>query len=300
MLERHHLSIIREIHRRGSLTAAADQLCLTQSAVSHSIKRLEQQLGTALWIKSGRRLQFTQAGRYLLQMAERVLPQFENAEAQVQRFAEGQRGTLRIGMECHPCYQWLLQVVAPFLKTWPDVDVDVKQKFQFGGMGALFSFDIDLLVTPDPLYKAGISYLPVFDYELVLVVGREHKLAGESWIEPEQLVDQVLYTYPVESGRLDIFNQFLTPAQCSPRQHKHIETTEIMLQMVAAERGVAVLPKWLAEQYAEEMPICTVALGAEGIDKTINVAVRDSDLEIPYLQGFVEMARSAAVLRGTT
>ena len=172
MLERHHLSIIREIHRRGSLTAAADQLCLTQSAVSHSIKRLEQQLGTALWIKSGRRLQFTQAGHYLLQMAERVLPQFENAEAQVQRFAEGQRGTLRIGMECHPCYQWLLQVVAPFLKTWPDVDVDVKQKFQFGGMGALFSFDIDLLVTPDPLYKAGISYLPVFDYELVLVVGR--------------------------------------------------------------------------------------------------------------------------------
>ena len=94
------------------------------------------------------------------------------------RCARGTRGTLRIGMECHPCYQWLLKVVAPYLPQWPDVDVDVKQKFRFGGIGALVDHEIDLLVTPDPVPQPGLRFEPVFDYEQVLVVPRTHPLAA--------------------------------------------------------------------------------------------------------------------------
>src|SRR5690606_4816868 len=151
-------------------------------------------------------------------------------------FAQGQRGTLRIGMECHPCYQWLLKVVEPSLQKWPAVDVDVKQKFQFGGIGALFGYDIDVLVTPDPLYKPGLLFQPVFDYEQVLVVATGHPIASLDHVLPEQLGDETLITYPVEIERLDIYNQFLLPANRSPKKHKEIETTDIMLQMVAAGR----------------------------------------------------------------
>ena len=153
MLERIHLAIVQEVEKQGSLTAAANVLCLTQSALSHAMKKLEQQLGTDIWLREGRRLRLTQAGQYVLGLANRVLPQLAQAEERLQQFAQGERGTLRIGMECHPCYQWLLTVVSPYLAAWPDVDVDVKQKFQFGGIGALFAYEIDLLVTPDPLYK---------------------------------------------------------------------------------------------------------------------------------------------------
>jgi len=170
MLERIHLAIIREVDRQGSLTSAANTLCLTQSALSHSIKKLEQQLETAIWLREGRTLRPTQAGEYLLAVANRVLPQLSLAEEQLRQFAQGERGTLRIGMECHPCYQWLLKVVSPYLEEWPDVDVDVKQKFQFGGIGALFGYEIEILVTPDPLYRPGLHFEPVFDYEQVLVV----------------------------------------------------------------------------------------------------------------------------------
>ena len=140
MLDRIHLAIVQEVERQGSLTAAAAELHLTQSALSHSIKKLEQQLGTDIWIREGRSLRPTQAGHYLLAVAKRVLPQLDQAEERLGQFARGQRGTLRIGMECHPCYQWLLKVVSPYLAAWPDVDVDVKQKFQFGGIGALFGY----------------------------------------------------------------------------------------------------------------------------------------------------------------
>jgi len=293
MIERIHLSLIREVDRRGSLTAAADVLCLTQSALSHTVKKLEQQLGTPVWTREGRALRLTQAGRYLLALAERVLPQLEHAERLMHEYARGERGTLRIGMECHPCYQWLLKVVDPYLAAWPEVDVDVKQRFQFGGLKALHGYEIDLLVTPDPLFKPGLRFVPVFDYEQVLVVGSGHPLAGRSHAEPADLSDDVLITYPVDVERLDIYNQFFLPAGCAPRQRKTIETTDIMLQMVASGRGVAALPRWLVDEYAGRMAVSPVRLGQEGVFKQIFLGTREVDAGTAYLEAFVEIARQA-------
>ena len=293
MIERIHLSIIREVDRRGSLTAAADVLCLSQSALSHTVKKLEQGLGTPVWTREGRSLRLTQAGRSLLALAERILPQLEHAEGQMREYARGERGLLRIGMECHPCYQWLLKVVEPYLAAWPEVDVDVKQRFQFGGLKALFGYEIDLLVTPDPLFKPGLSFVPVFDYEQVLVVASSHPLAGRTHAVPRDLSGEVLITYPVDIERLDIYNQFFLPAGCAPRERKAIETTDIMLQMVASGRGVTALPKWLVTDYAPQLNLRTLRLGPDGIRKHIYVGVRESERGIDYLQSFIAMARQA-------
>lgn len=294
MLERIHLAVVQEVEKQGSLTAAAEVLCVTQSALSHSMKKLEQQLGTDIWLREGRGLRLTQAGQYLLAVAGRVLPQLDQAEDQLHQFAKGERGSLRIGMECHPCYQWLLKVVSPYLAAWPDVDVDVKQKFQFGGIGALFGHEIDLLVTPDPLYKPGLRYEPVFDYEQVLVVARGHALAEVPYVKPRQLTQEVLITYPVETDRLDIYNQFLQPAGITPRRHKTIETTDIMLQMVASGRGVAALPRWLVQEYAAKVDVVPVRLGPRGIAKQIFLGAREADGQTDYLQAFIELARQRA------
>jgi LysR family transcriptional regulator for metE and metH len=296
MLERTHLAIVQAVDKHGSLTAAAEILCVTQSALSHSMKKLEQQLGADIWLREGRSLRLTQAGQYLLAVANRVLPQLALAEERLGQYAQGERGSLRIGMECHPCYQWLLKVVSPYLARWPDVDVDVKQKFQFGGIGALFGYEIDLLVTPDPLYKPGLRFEPVFDYEQVLVVNGEHPLANAEYVKPDQLTREVLITYPVETDRLDIYNQFLMPAGVTPRRHKVIETTDIMLQMVESGRGVSALPRWLVEEYADKMNVVPVRLGRKGIAKQIFLGARETDTEIDYLKAFVDLARKPAVV----
>ncbi len=96
-------------------------------------------------------------------------------------------------------------------------------EFQFGGIGALFGYEIDLLVTPDPLLKPGLKFIPVFDYEQVLVVARNHALAKVDYVKPRQLSQEVLISYPVPFERLDIYNQFLLPAGITPRRHKAIE-----------------------------------------------------------------------------
>lgn len=290
-LERVHLQLLREVQRKGSLTAAARALGLTQSALSHTVKKLEQQLGTDVWQREGRGLRLTPAGSYLLSLAERLLPQLEHAEQVLGQMARGERGTLRIGMECHPCYQWLLAIVEPFLQKFPDVDLDVKQKFQFGGIGALFAHEIDLLVTPDPLRKNGLSFEPVFDYEQVLVVGKEHPLARRTHVVPTDLERETLITYPVGIERLDVYSQFLLPAGASPRRHQVIETTDIMLQMVSSGRGVAALPGWLVAEYGSKLRVVPVRLGRSGIKKQIFLGVRATDVDIGYIAGFRKLAR---------
>ncbi len=295
-IERVHLEIIRAVHELGSVTAAAESLYVTQPALSHSIRKLEDALKLRIWTREGRSLQLTQGGEYLLSVAKRLLPQFERAEQQLQRFAQGERGTMRIGMECHPCYQWLLKVAAPFLDAWPGVDLDVIQKFQFGGIDALFGHDIDVLVTPDPLKKQGLTFEPVFDYEQVLVVSKAHPLRNATYVEPEQLVDETLITYPVSIDRLDVFNRFLTPAGVIPKRHKLIETTDIMLQMVACGRGVAALPRWLVMEQKPRFELFPIRLGKKGVAKQIYLGLRKEDAKVDYMKAFVEIARSSKAI----
>lgn len=292
MIERAHLEILREIERRKTLTKAAASLHLSQSALSHAIRKLELQTGTTIWQKKGRNLHFTDAGRFLLDLANRVLPQFEYAEETFLRFAAGKKGLLRIGMECHPCYQWLLQVVHPYLQMWPEVDMDIKKKFQFDGINALIDNEIDLLITPDYFDDDSLQFTPVFSYEMMLVIPRNHPIADRNFVTPEELQGETLLTYPVEHDRLDIFRYFLQPANCNPAVHRVMEDGDIMIQMVAAGRGITTLPNWLVHSYLETLPLKVLRLGRSGLQKKLYTVIRKEDLTVDYIAAFIRNAEA--------
>jgi LysR family transcriptional regulator for metE and metH len=291
MIDRQHLAILREMDRLGSLTAASQKLNLTQSALSHTIRKLEERAGVSLWEKDGRGLRLTQAGNYLLILAQRILPQIEQADRVLLDFSQGQRGSLRAGMECHPCQQWLMKVISPYLKAWPEVDLDLRTAFRFGGIGALLGHEIDLLITPDPLDLPGIHYRKIFDYQLVLAVPENHPIGDVA--APIDLSNEVLITYPVSPERLDIFTRFLVPQNCLPKRHRTVETTDIMLQLVAAGRGVSSVPDWLLKEQGADMPIRPVRLG-DGLDMALYIGVRKGEEKISYIQGFLELAAEVA------
>ncbi len=288
MLDRQHLSILHEVDRLGSLTAAAERLNVSQSALSHTIRKLEERCGVAMWEKDGRNLRLTEAGRYIVRLAQRVLPQIERAEGVLSDYRRGKRGFLKIGMECHPCHQWLMGVTRPYLLDWPDVDLDLTTSFAFGGVAAVSGYEIDILITPDPIEAPGIHYLPVFDYELVLAVPADHPLAKKRHAEPADLVEETLFTYPVPAERLDVFTQFLVPADSRPRHHRSVETTEMMLQLVGAGRGVSAVPNWLVHREAAALGVRPVRMGKTGIQKSIHLGLRDGDDTVDFIAGFLE------------
>lgn len=291
MIESRHLSILREIQRQGSVTSAAKKLNVSQPALSHTVRKLEDYYGIKIWIKKGRSLHFTQAGQYLLSMAERVLPQFEEAESVLEKLATGKKGSLRAGMECHPCEAWLMLVIAPYLSDWPDVNFEVRTAFRFDGVSALLNHEIDMLITPDPVVHSDLLFTPVFDYELVLVVNNEHPLAKKRTLAPQDLLDENLISIPVSIDRLDIYTRFLIPAGCKPSNHTTAETTELILQLVAAKRGVAVLPDWLIKEEGRKLPLNMLKIGSEGLYKSINLGVRKGEEDIDFIKGFISQAQ---------
>lgn len=291
MIELTHLRIMLALHNNGTLTEAANALCLSQSALSHQIRHLEKKLEIKLWQREGRRLRLTQAGELLLQVAQQVLPVISQTELTLKAYAEGRKGILRIGVECYPCYEWLTGVIADFLLDMPEVDVDIAHQFQFSGLEGLLNHHFDVLVTPDTISNKLLYYAPLFDYQLVLLVANSHTLAEVSQIKPEMLATEVLLTFPVPVERLDIFTQFLIPASVIPAQHKKIESIDIMLQMVAYNRGICVLPEWLADNYCQKLSVKKIRLGQDGVNKTLFAGMHRTDTDVPYIRQFVSLGQ---------
>lgn len=291
MIELTHLRIMLALHNNGTLTEAANALCLSQSALSHQIRYLEKKLEIKLWQREGRRLRLTQAGELLLQVAQQVLPVMSQTELTLKAYAEGRKGILRIGVECYPCYEWLTGVIADFLLKMPEVDVDIAHQFQFSGLEGLLNHHFDVLVTPDTISNKLLYYASLFDYQLVLLVANNHPLAETPQIKPEMLATEVLLTFPVPVERLDIFTRFLIPASVIPAQHKQIESIDIMLQMVAYNRGVCVLPEWLADNYCQKLSVKKIRLGQDGVNKTLFAGMHKTDIDIPYIRRFVSLGQ---------
>ncbi len=293
MIEPSHLKIMLALHEKGTLTQAADSLCLTQSALSHQIRYLEKKLEVKLWQRCGRRLRLTAAGELLLQTAYQVLPALSQTENAIKALADGQQGLLRIGVECFPCHEWLTKVVAKFLTELPNIDIDIIRQFQFSGLEGLKNHHVDLLITPDINEQKEILNIPLFQYQQVLVVANQHPLAQYSHIQAKQLSDQQLLTFPIEQQRLDIFKRFLWPANVQPKTHKKIESLALMLQLVEHQRGVCVLPLWLAEAYQQQFNISLLTIGEQGIYSTLYATIKEQDQQVSYLQSFVELAKQS-------
>lgn len=294
MIEHSHLTIIEALHTHGTLTEAANTLCLSQSALSHQIGYLEKKLGVALWKREGRNLRLTQAGMLLLEVAQQILPVLAQAEKKLTAYREGRQGILRIGVECYPCFEWLTGIIGAFMQSLPDIDVDIIQKFQFTGLEGLQNYHIDVLITPDLIKKENITYETLTEYQLVLVVSIDHPLAGIEKLTPEQLSNEVLLTFPVPQERLDILTYFLAPAHSVPKMLKPIESLEIMLQMTALGRGVCVLPEWLADIKMRSHRLKKIKIGNSGLNQKLYLALRESDQTIPYIRKFIEIGRQLA------
>tara|TARA_R110001606_G_scaffold83958_2_gene191169 strand:- start:56 stop:985 length:930 start_codon:yes stop_codon:yes gene_type:complete len=292
ILELRHLTTLLTIEEAGSLVEAAERLHVTQSALSHQLKDLEHRLDAALIVRRTRPIRFTTAGLRLLELARDVLPRVKRTETELKRLAAGQSGRLHLAIDCHSCFQWLMPALDRFRETWPEVELDLSAAFGFAPLPALLRGDLDMVITSDPVQQEAVRYLPLFRYELVLAVATGSALAGQRFVSPEQLATQTLIAYPVERQRLDVFTAFLDPAGQQPQGLRTAELTPMMVQLVAAGRGVAALPNWALTEYLALKLVKAVRLGEGGVWRTLYAAVREGDHQVAFIQEFIDTAQT--------
>ena len=294
-IEFRHLKAIRAIHQAGGLARAADLLHLTQSALSHQVKGLEDQAGVELFVRRSKPLKLSAAGQRLLRLAEKVLPEIETLEAEFEGVRDGSAGRLHIAIECHACFEWLFPVLDRFRKTWSDVDVDIRPGLAFDALPALIKEEVDLVVSSDPEDLPGVVFKPLFDYEPVFVASSRHRLAAKEFVEAEDFRDELLITYPVERTRLDVFTELLTPARVEPRAIRQVELTAVILMLVAADRGVAVLPDWVLRELRTSSDYVTRRVTQDGLTKRLYAAIREDDANKPFMAHLIRLGREIPV-----
>lgn len=294
-IEFRHLRTIRAIHQAGGLARAAELLHITQSALSHQIKGLEDQAGVELFVRRSKPLRLSAAGQRLLRAAEKVLPEIEALEAEFGGLREGSAGRMHIAIECHACFDWLFPVLEQFRKNWGEVDVDIRPGLAFDALPALQKEEVDLVVSSDPEDLPGITFRPLFDYEPVFVASSQHPLAQKPYVEAGDFRGETLITYPVDRSRLDVFTELLTPTKVEPRAIRQVELTAVILLLVASNRGVAVLPDWVVREARASRDYVTRPITASGLTKRLYAAIREDDADKPYMAHLIRLAREIPV-----
>ena len=294
-LQMRHLRAVRAIYQAGGLSKAADILNLTQSALSHQIKGLEDQVGIDLFVRRTKPLKLSVAGMRMLKLADRILPEVEAAEDEFRSLLSGKTGRLHIAIECHACFEWLFPVLDSFRKAWPDVDVDIRPGLAFDALPALVREEVDLVVSSDPEEHLDLEFSPLFDYEPVFVASSQHILSKKQWIEAHDFRNEVLITYPVDRPRLDVFSQLLMPKKVEPRSVRKIELTAVILLLVASNRGVAVLPDWVVREVRYNSDYVTRPLTEHGLTRRLFAATRREDTTKPFMAHLLKLARTEPV-----
>ena len=293
-IEFRHLRTIKAIHQEGGLARAADMLNITQSALSHQIKGLEDQAGVELFLRRSKPMKLSAAGLRLLRLAEQVLPQVEAIQAEFSALRDGNTGRMYIAIECHACFEWLFPVLEGLRKNWSDVDVDIRPGLAFDALPALQKEEVDLVVSSDPEDLPGVEFIELFDYNPVFVASAQHPLAEKTYVDAEDFRGQTLITYPVEKARLDIFNQLLTPAGVEPAHIRQVELTAVILLLVASNRGISVLPDWVVREVKYSSDYVTRPLTAKGITRRLYAAISSEDRAKPYMQELIRLAKVEA------
>ena len=290
-MEIRHLKLVKTVAEEGSLTSAGRKLFLSQSALSHQLRELEEKFGTSLFQRINKKMILTQAGSRVLKTAQTVLSELEDTERDVKRFVDGESGLIRLSTECYTCYHWLPILLKSFHRPYPNVEVRIvaegtRQPKQFLREGKLDVAIVSCLSKRN--HSQDLTFHELFADEMVVVLNTEHRLAGQKSMKPADFAEEHLlcYTAPIEV--LDIFQRVLIPAGIAPKKMTQIQLTEAIVEMVKANIGISVMARWAIKPYLKSKKLTTIPVEDHALDRTWYGATLNKAPRLRYIDCFLE------------
>lgn len=291
MIEIRHLRTLIALAETGNLSKAASSVNLSQPAASHQIKTLEDFYGTALFERKTRPLKLTPAGQRLISLAYDIDRQVLEAERDVARISQGEAGQLRIAVECHSCFDWLMPSMDAFRENWPEVEMDLVSGFHADPVGLLEENRADLVIVSQARRRAHVTYQPLFRYEVSALLGKHHPLVAKSHLTARDFAKETLVTYPIPDERLDIVREVLNPAGVNP-QRRTTELTVAILQLVASGRGIAALPGWTVQPFLDRKYVIDRPIGKNGLFSNLYSATTTAHAGMAYMIDFIRLMKT--------
>lgn len=290
MIDIRQLRSLIAIVETGNLSRAAKRMNLSQPALSHQIKLWEEQLGAALFERKSQPLKVSPVGQRLLDAAYETDRSLRQAERDVHRILEGVSGQLRMAVECHSCFDWLMPSMDEFREGWPEVEMDLVAGFQPDPVGLLLEDRADLVIVSRATPRAGVAYHPLFKYEVLALMAHAHPLAAKSCLQARDFSRETLVTYPIPDERIDVIREVLKPAGIVPAR-RTTELTVAILQLVASMRGIAAMPGWAVQPYLDRDYVASRPIRKSGLFANLYAATTREAASTSYMAEFLAIMK---------
>jgi DNA-binding transcriptional LysR family regulator len=237
------LRVFREAARTGGFTRASEELHLSQSTISLHMKRLEEELGTPLFLRTRRRVYLNEAGQILLEYVERIFQEMKNADMAVRELGRMERGTIRLGSGATTVTYRLPRILAAYQRKYPHIELIVTTDSSENLAYAVHQQKLDLAVVMPPVQPScALEILPLLHEELVYVIGSGHPLAAKDTIEPQEICEVPFIAYLQGSAMQAELDRHFAAMQVTPRITMEMENIEAIKALVRAGLGAGVLP----------------------------------------------------------
>ena len=301
MLELRHLKTLVALAETGNISKAAKRVHLSQPAVSHQIRAVENHYEIELFERKSDPLRLTAAGERFVELAYEVTRSVQDGERDLARIAQGQAGQLRIAVECHSCFDWLMPAMDAFREHWPQVELDLVSGFHADPIGLLGENRADLVIVSRAEKRPDVAFHPLFAYEVLALLSRHHPLTRKPYLTARDFKTETLVTYPIPDDRLDLVREVLLPAKINPAR-RTTQLTVAILQLVASGRGVAALPGWTVQQYLDRKYVVWKPVGKSGLHSRLYAATTTRAAKLAYMEEFLRIMRevSFSTLKGVS
>ncbi|RYD35329.1 MAG: LysR family transcriptional regulator [Verrucomicrobiaceae bacterium] len=301
MIDIRQLRSLIAIAETGNLSRAAQRLNLSQPALSHQVKLWEDQLGAELFERKSQPLKLSPVGHRLLEAAYDTDRTLRHAERDVFRILEGVCGQLRMAVECHSCFDWLMPSMDEFREGWPEVEMDLVSGFHPDPVGLLLEDRADLVIVSRATPRAGVVYHPLFRYEVLALMAHRHPLATKPCLQARDFARETLVTYPIPDERIDVIREVLKPAGIEPAR-RMTELTVAILQLVASMRGIAAMPGWAVQPYLDRDYVASRPIRKSGLFANLYAATTREAAGTSYMMEFLSIMKRVSfnTLKGVT
>ena len=274
-LDLRHFRLVLAVAEAKNLTSAARRLHLTTSALSHQLRQLEDIANTRIFFRDGRSMRPTRAGEMLFQTAQRVLENIYEAEDQLRSNGVLQAEVIRLCSHCYTGYHWLPAVLDAFRQTHRDVDVRIVPDETRRALPALRENRVDLVLSFAPTAERDLVMQPLFRDDLLLLIGKRHRLARQRFVNLGELKEEHLILYTENFNESTVAQQYLLPANIRPKRFTGIALTEGILEMVRANLGVTILAGWAVRRIGARDGVLAKKLTKNGLKRDWYAVTRE-------------------------
>ena len=272
----------------GSLTKAGDHLHVTQSALSHQLRDIEDRLGAALFLRLGRRLVLTPAGERLLESARDVLDRLRQTEETIRHLGKTAGGVLRITTECTTCYHWLPSLLTTYRERFPSMEVRIDVEATARPVERVLDSTIDLALMSTPVRDRRLAVRPVFSDQVVVIASPRHLLAHRRRVTLPDLHNETFFMYPPRQESL-FLNQVLIPAGAIPSRIEEVKLTEAITELVKANLGVSALAQWAVQPLLDSGALVALPIPPRGLQRRWSAVMLKHLANAEHVAAFIDL-----------